>query len=81
MSWPIKFRAMSFAVTIGVTLMESLLAAIPIGLALWYFDVTSTARILESLALFVATVSLSRSIDSHLRPPPRRPGTPTRGAA
>ena len=81
MSWPIKFRAMSFAVTIGVTLMESLLAAIPIGLALWYFDVTSTTRILESLALFVATFSLSISIYSHLSPTPLRPGTPTRGAA
>ena len=49
MSWPIKLRAISFAVTIGVTLMESVMAAIPIGLALRYFNVASTARIFEFL--------------------------------
>jgi len=81
MSWPIKFRAISFAVTMGVTIMESLVAAIPVALALWYFDVASTARIFESLALFAATFSLSISIYSHLRPTPFRRSTSTRGAA
>ena len=81
MSWPINLRAISFAVTIGVTLMESAMAAIPIGLALRYFNVASTARIFESLLLLVASVSLSISIYSHVRPVrfPRR--ALTRGAA
>ncbi len=80
MSWPIKLRAISFAVTIGVTLMESATAAIPIGLALRYFNVASTARIFEFLLLLMASVSLSISIYSHVRPVrfPRR--APTRGA-
>ena len=70
MSWPIKLRAMSFAVTMGVTLTESVMGAIPIGLALWYFNVMNTARIFELLAVVAATVSLSISIYSHVRPTP-----------
>ena len=68
MSWPIKLRTISFAVTIGVTLMESVMAAIPIGLALRYFNVASSARILEFLIILAASVSLSISIYSHVRP-------------
>lgn len=68
MSWPIKLRAMSFAVTMGVTLTESIMGSIPIGLALWYFHVASPARILESLILLAAAVSLSISIYSHVIP-------------
>jgi hypothetical protein len=70
MSWPIKLRAMSFAVTMGVTLTESVMGAIPIGLALWFFSVMSPARIFELLAVVAATVSLSISIFSHVRPTP-----------
>jgi hypothetical protein len=70
MSWPIKLRAMSFAVTMGVTLTESIMGAIPIGLALWYFNLASRATILESLAVLVAAISLSISIYSHVRPAP-----------
>jgi hypothetical protein len=81
MSWPMKLRAMSFAVTMGVTLVESLMAAIPIGFALWYFDVASTARILELMTVLVVIISLSISVYSHVRPTPIRRGTPTRGAA
>jgi hypothetical protein len=68
MSWPIKLRAMSFAVTMGVTLTESIMGSIPIGLALWYFDVAGTRAILEALAVLVAAVSLSISIYSHVIP-------------
>src|ERR1700689_53026 len=70
MSWPMKLRAMSFAVTMGVTLTESVMGAIPIGLALWFFSGMSAVRILELLAVVVATVSLSISIYSHVRPTP-----------
>ncbi len=70
MSWPIKFRAMSFAVTMGVTITESLMGSIPIALALWYFDLASARTILEAIVVVVAAVSLSISIYSHLRPAP-----------
>ncbi len=70
MSWPIKLRAMSFVVTMGVTLTESVMGAIPIGLALWFLNVMSTAKIFELLAVVAATVSLSISVYSHIRPTP-----------
>ena len=67
MSWPLKLRAMSFAVTMGVTLTESVMGAMPIGLALWFFGVAS-GRTSNFVAVVAATVSLSISIYSHVRP-------------
>jgi hypothetical protein len=77
MSWPIKLRAMSFVVTMGVTITESVMGSIPVALALWYFDVASGRTILEAIVVVVAAVSLSISIYSHARPaqfPRRAPG-------
>ena len=74
MSWPLKLRAMSFAVTMGVTITESVMGSVPIALALWYFDIASIRTILEIIVVIVAAVSLSISIYSHVRPAdfPRR---------
>jgi len=74
MSWPIKLRAMSFAVTMGVTITESIVGSTPIALVLWYFHIASSRTILEILVVVVAAVSLSISIYSHVRPAhfPRR---------
>ena len=74
MSWPMKFRAMSFVVTMGVTVTESVIGSIPIALVLWYFDIASSKTIVEIIAILVAAVSLSISIYSHVRPAhfPRR---------
>ena len=74
MSWPLKLRAMSFAVTMGVTITESVMGSVPIALALWYFDIASIRTILEVIVVIVAAVSLSISIYSHVRPAdfPRR---------
>jgi hypothetical protein len=77
MSWPIKFRAVSFAVTMGVTITESVMGSIPIALVLWYFDLASGRTIMEVIVVVVAAVSLSISIYSHVRPahfPSRAPG-------
>jgi hypothetical protein len=77
MSWPIKFRAISFAVTMGVTITETVMGSMPIALALWYFDIASSRTILEAIVVVAAAVSLSISIYSHVRPahfPARAPG-------
>jgi hypothetical protein len=77
MSWPIRLRAMSFGVTMGVTITESVMGSMPIALALCYFDIASGRTILEAVVVVVAAVSLSISIFSHLRParfPRRAPG-------
>ena len=68
MSWPIKLRTLSFAVTMGVTVTESVMALIPIGLVLWYFNLASIRTIFINLGILVAAVSLSISIYSHVRP-------------
>jgi len=67
MSWPIKLRALSFLVTMVVTVTESVMGSIPIGLALWYFDVASIRTIVIALGAAVAAISLSISGYSHLR--------------
>jgi hypothetical protein len=74
MSWPIRLRAMSFAVTMGVTITESVIGSVPIALALWYFDIASTKTIVEVIVVIIAAISLSISIYSHVRPAdfPRR---------
>lgn len=81
MSWPIELRAMSFAITIGVTLLESVIGSAAIALTLWYFDVASPRTLLEVFAVVVAVTSLSISIYSHLRPPILSSGLIKRGNA
>jgi hypothetical protein len=48
---------------------------------LWYFGAASTANIVKLMTAIVATISLSISIYSHVRPTPFRRRTPNRGAA
>jgi len=69
MSWPIKLRAMSLAITVGVTLLESVMGSAAIALILWSFGVASARTLLEIFAVVSAIISLSISIYSHLRPP------------
>ena len=68
MSWPIKLRALSFAVTMGVTVTESLMGSMPVAFALWYFNIAGGRTVLEGVIVVVAIISLSISIYSHARP-------------
>jgi hypothetical protein len=52
----------------GVTVTESVMGSIPIGLALWYFDLASVRTILIALGVLVAAIALSISGYSHVRP-------------
>ena len=68
---------MSFAVTMGVTITESVMGSIPVALALWYFDLASSRTVLEGVIVVATIISLSISIYSHARPaqfPRRAPG-------
>jgi hypothetical protein len=69
MSWPIRLRVMSLAITIGVTLLESVMGSAAIALVLCSFGVASARTLLELFAVVSAITSLSISIYSHLRPP------------
>ena len=81
MSWPIKLRAMSFAITVGVTLVESVMGSAAIALMLWSFGVASAGTLFEIFAFVSAIISLSISIYSHLRPPILSSGLIKRGNA
>jgi hypothetical protein len=69
MSWPPKLRALSFVITIGVTLLESVMGSAAIAMTLWYFDVASARTLLEIFAALSLITSFSISIYSHIRPP------------
>jgi hypothetical protein len=59
---------MSLAITIGVTLLESVMGSAAIALMLWSFGVASARTLLEIFAVVSAIISLSISIYSHLWP-------------
>lgn len=68
MSWPIRLRAMSFAITVGVTLLESMMGSAAIALMLWSFGIASARTLVEIFTVVSAIISLSISTYSHLRP-------------
>jgi hypothetical protein len=65
----LTLRAMSFAIMIGVTLLESAMGSVAIALILWSFGVARPRTLLEIFVVVSAIISLSISIYSHLRPP------------
>ena len=74
MSWPLKFRAMSFAVTVGVVLVESVMGSIPIALAVWYFDLASAGTLVRIFSVVVAIVVIAIAVPPHLLPSRISPG-------
>ena len=66
MTWPLKLRATSFVVVIGVVLMESAIALIPIGVALCYFARMDAARVFRDLAMVAFAVALAIAIHGDL---------------
>ena len=68
MSWPLKLRALSLVIGMGVVLSEVAVIAIPLGLALWFAGAAGAIGIAEvELAVAVAT-ALAIIVPAHLRP-------------
>jgi hypothetical protein len=67
-SWPLGHRALSFAITIGVTLGEFALVAVPLGLVLWLTGAAPPRAIADGAAVLAAIFSLTISIYGHVRP-------------
>jgi hypothetical protein len=72
---------MSFAITVGVTLLESVMGSAAIALMLWALGVASARSLLEIFAVVSPIISLSISTYSHLRPPILSSGLIKRGNA
>ena len=66
MQWPLKLRATSFVIVIGVVLMESAIALIPIGIALCIFTRMDAARVLRDLAMVAFAVAIAIAIHGDL---------------
>ena len=66
MAWPLKLRAASFVIVIGVVLMESALALIPIGAALCIFTHTNIAHVFRILATIAVAFALVIAIHGDL---------------
>jgi ferredoxin, 2Fe-2S len=68
MSWPPRYRLLSFLITIAVTLTEFLLVGVPLGIIVWLCGVASPARTAEVALALGAIFSLSIAIPTHLWP-------------
>jgi hypothetical protein len=66
-AWPLSLRALSFAISIGVTLGEFALVAIPIGIVTWLAG-AAPSTIFEVAGILAAAFSLTISIYGHVRP-------------
>lgn len=67
-SWPIKFRLMSFFITVAVTITEFSLVSIPVGLMLWLCNIANAGRVAMIAIVLALIFSLSISILTHLWP-------------
>ena len=66
MTWPLKLRAMSFAIVIAVVLTESAVALIPIGVALCIFTHTNIAHVFRIFAMIAFAFALVIAIHGDL---------------
>jgi hypothetical protein len=68
MSWPLKLRAISFGIGIGVVMGEVALVTIPIGLALWMMGFAGIVPIAEAGAAIALAIALVIIVPVHIRP-------------
>ena len=66
MAWPLKLRVTSFVIVIGVVMMESALALIPIGIALHYFSGIDAMRVFRDLLMVGLALSIAVAIHGDL---------------
>ena len=79
MAWTLKHRAISFAVTIGVTLGEFIVFGAPIAIVVYLTGMARIQRIIEVSAMLAAVWSLSVALYGHIWPP--APAAPRRIAS
>jgi hypothetical protein len=66
MAWPFRLRATSFAIVIGVVLMESALLLLPIGIALCLFARMDAGRVFRNLAIVAFAIAIAIAIHGDL---------------
>ena len=68
MAWPMKLRAMSFAIGIGVVMTEVAVVAVPIGIVLWFAGVAGAMRIATLEIAIAFATALVIIVPVHIRP-------------
>ena len=66
MTWPIKFRSLSFVITFGVVMVECALWAVPVGVALWLGRFGPALAIVTWLVYVSIAISLVIAAYAHL---------------
>ena len=66
MTWPMRFRSLSFAITFAVVMVESALWAGPLGFALWLGKLGSAHAIITWLVYISIAISLIIAAYAHL---------------
>lgn len=68
MSWPVRLRALSFTIGMGVVMTEVAVVAIPVGFVIWLFGAASVWRIAAVAIVIAFAVALAVIVPTHLRP-------------
>lgn len=68
MSWPLKLRALSLVMTVGVVLLESVMASLVLGVILWSLGVASARTLLNVFAVLTAVSVVTIAVPPHVRP-------------
>lgn len=66
MTWPLQLRATSFAIVFGVVLLETVIALVPIGIALCYLANFDAIRAVRDLAAIAFAVALAIAVHGDL---------------
>jgi hypothetical protein len=69
MSWPLRYRTLSFAVTLGVTSGEFLVLGLPIALIVHFARLATIGRIAAIMVTLCALWSFGIAIYGHIWPP------------
>jgi hypothetical protein len=68
MSWPIRLRAMSFAITIAVVMAEVAAGALPVVALIWLTGIASVSRAAGAAIGIALAYGLAIAIYTHMRP-------------
>jgi hypothetical protein len=68
MSWPIRLRAMSFAITVAVVAVEVAIVAIPVAAVMWLAGFTSARAAMTGGTAIALAYALAIAIYTHISP-------------
>ncbi|MFZ1890519.1 MAG: hypothetical protein WAU33_21030 [Candidatus Binataceae bacterium] len=66
-AWPLRLRALSFLITIGVVGLEALVVALPIAILLWLCGAATVRALVIAVAIALGW-GLSIAVYSHISP-------------